>query len=58
MAILFIAYMEAILNDILIFDVIKGKAPEFVGHSKSDCQFQCFEKFLSYCNVSLFYYTL
>ena len=35
-AILFNAYIDAILNDILIFDVIKSKAPKFVGHSKSD----------------------
>ena len=34
MAILLIDYIEAILNEALIFDVIKGKAPEFVGHSK------------------------
>ena len=54
MAILFIAYTDDILNDILIFDVIKSKAPELVGHSKSDFQFQCFEKFLIYFNV--FYY--
>ena len=57
-AFLFIAYTDAILYDILIFDVIKSKAPEFVGHSKTDCQFRCFKKFLTYFNVSLFYYTL
>ena len=32
MANLFIDYIDAILNDVLIFDVIKSKAPEFVGH--------------------------
>ena len=57
-AILFIAYTDAILYDVLIFDVIKSKAAEFVGHSKTDCQFQCFKKFLTYFNVSSFYYTL
>ena len=36
MAILFTDYTDAILNDVLIFDFIKTKAPEFVGHSKRD----------------------
>ena len=53
MANLFIDYIDAILNDVLIFDVIKSKAPEFVGHSKSGWKlFQCFSKFLSDFNVS------
>ena len=47
MANLFIDYIDAILNDILIFDDIKSKAPEFVDHSKSGWKFQCFSKFLS-----------
>ena len=34
MAILLIDYIDAILNDALIFDVIKSTAPEFVGHSR------------------------
>ena len=33
MEVLFIACIDAILNDILIFDVIKSKATKFVGHS-------------------------
>ena len=49
---LFIDYIDAILNDVLIFDVIKNKAPEFVGHSKGGWKFQCFSKFLSDFNVS------
>ena len=32
MANLFIDYIDAVLNDVLIFDVIRSKAPEFVGH--------------------------
>ena len=52
MANLFIDYIDAILNDVLIFDVIKSKAPEFVGHSKSGWKFQCFSKFLSDFKVS------
>ena len=52
MANLFIDYIDAILNDVLIFDVIKSKAPEFVGHRKSVLKFQCFSKFLSDFNVS------
>ena len=39
MANLFIDYIDAILNDVLIFDVIKSKTPEFVGHSKSGWNF-------------------
>ena len=39
MAILFIAYTCAILNDVLIFDAIKTKAPEFVGHSNVTVSF-------------------
>ena len=35
MEVLFIACIDAILNDILIFDVIKSKAMKFVGHSKN-----------------------
>ena len=58
MAILFIDCIDAILNEALIFDVIKSKAPEFVGHSKCGWHFQCFKKFLSHFNVSLFYHTL
>ena len=57
MEILFIHYIDVILFDELTFDV-KFKAPEFVGHSKSGCQFQCFKKSLSYFNVSSFNYTL
>ena len=45
-------YIGAILNDVLIFDVIKSKAPEFVGHSKCGWKFQCFSKFLSDFKVS------
>ena len=58
MAILIIDYIEAILNDAVIFDITKSKAPEFVGRSKSDWQFQCLKKFLSDFDVSLFYHTL
>ena len=59
MAILLIDYIEAInLNDAVIFDVTKSKAPKFVGRSKSGLQFQCLKKFLSDFNVSLFYHTL
>ena len=47
MANLFNDYIDAILNDVLIFDVIKSKGPEFVGHSKSGWKFQCFSKFSS-----------
>ena len=43
MAIPYIDYIDAILNEALIFDVIKSKAPEFVGHSKCGWQFQCFK---------------
>ena len=52
-----VVYIDTILNDILIFDVIKSKAPDFVGHSKSGCQYFNASKFLSCFNVSLFYYT-
>ena len=51
---LFIAYTDAIVYDVLIFDVIKSKAPEFVGHLKTDCQFQCLKKFLTYFYVIFF----
>ena len=57
MAILFIAYIEAILYDILIFDVIKSKAPEFVSCSKSDCQFQYFKKILPYFSMFQYFNT-
>ena len=40
---LFIHYIDAILNGVLTFDMIKIKAPEFVGHSKSGCQIKCFK---------------
>ena len=52
MANLFIDYIDAILNDVLIFDVLKSKAPEFAGHSKSGWKFQCSSKFLPDFNVS------
>ena len=55
MEIPFIVYIDTILNDVLIFDVIKSKAPEFVGHSKSSWQFQCFKNsyHISMCHYSI-----
>ena len=47
MVILFILCIDAILNDVLTFDIIKNKALKFVGHSTSGCKLQCFKKFLS-----------
>ena len=58
MVIMFILCIDAILNDVLTCDVIKNKAPKFMGHSTSGCQFQCFKKLMSYFNVSSFYYIL
>ena len=55
MAILFIAYTCAILNDVLIFDAIKTKAPEFVGHSNVTVSFYA----SSYsCHVLMFHYLI
>ena len=55
MALLFIAYTDAILNDVLSFDVIKTKAPEFVGHLKVTVSFNASS---NSCHVLMFHYLI